>query len=73
MCVSVKAPAPPPMPEPAPATPPPVTQTTQGSARPAGYSESSGRSRTASSFDRKRTGIKFKNTNYWWSIINGNL
>ena len=56
MCVSVKPPAPPPMPEPAPATPPPVTQTVQGSARPAGYSESGGRSTTASGFDRRRTG-----------------
>ena len=37
MCVSVKAPAPPPMPEPAPVAPPPVTQNTQGSARPAGF------------------------------------
>ena len=73
MCVSVKAPAPPPMPEPAPATPPPVTQTVQGSARPAGYSESGGRSRTASGFDRRRTGNKLENTYYRWSIINGNL
>ena len=56
MCVSVKAPAPPAMPEPATMTPPPVTQTTQASARPAGYSESGGRSRNAASFDRKRTG-----------------
>lgn len=57
MCVSVKAPSMPPAPEPAPTTPPPVTQNTQGSARPAGFSESEGRSRnTASSYDRKRTG-----------------
>ena len=33
---SVKAPAPPPAPDPAPVAPPPVTQNTQGSARPAG-------------------------------------
>ena len=39
MCLSVKAPAPPPMPEPAPMSPPPVTQNTQGSPRPAGFSE----------------------------------
>tara|TARA_R100000081_G_C4813449_1_gene172947 strand:- start:1019 stop:1231 length:213 start_codon:yes stop_codon:yes gene_type:complete len=58
MCVSVKAPAPPPMPEPAPVAPPPVTQNTQGSARPAGFSaEAGGRNRNnASSYDRKRTG-----------------
>ena len=57
MCVSVKAPSPPPMPEPAPVAPPPVTQNTQGSARPAGYSESQGMSKNkASSYDRKRTG-----------------
>ena len=57
MCLpSPKPPAPPPAPEPAPVTPPPVTQTTQASARPAGYSESGGRTRTASGFDRKRTG-----------------
>ena len=58
MCVSVKAPSPPPMPEPAPTAPPPVTQNTQGSARPAGFSaEAEGRNRNvASSYDRKRTG-----------------
>ena len=56
MCVSVKAPSMPPAPEPAPVAPPPITQNTQGSARPAGYSESGGRSRTASGFDRRRTG-----------------
>lgn len=56
MC-SFKAPSMPPMPEPAPVAPPPVTQNTQGSARPAGYSDGSGRSRnTATSADRKRTG-----------------
>ena len=57
MCVSVKAPSPPPMPEPAPTAPPPVTQKTQGSARPAGFAEAEGRSlNKASSYDRKRTG-----------------
>ncbi len=57
MCVSVKAPSMPPVPEPAPTAPPPITQNTQGSARPAGYSEAEGRSmNTASSYDRKRTG-----------------
>ncbi len=57
MCVSVKAPSMPPAPEPAPVAPPPITQNTQGSARPAGYSEAEGRSmNTASSYDRKRTG-----------------
>ena len=56
MC-SFKAPSPPPMPEPAPVAPPPVTQNTQGSARPAGYSESDGRNTNiASSTDRKRRG-----------------
>ena len=50
-------PSPPPAPDPVPIAPPPVTQNTQGSARPAGYSDGSGRSRnTASSADRKRTG-----------------
>tara|TARA_R100000388_G_scaffold79891_1_gene58544 strand:+ start:1331 stop:1540 length:210 start_codon:yes stop_codon:yes gene_type:complete len=57
MCVSVKAPSMPPAPDPAPVAPPPITQNTQGSARPAGYSEAEGRSmNTASSYDRKRTG-----------------
>ena len=58
MCLpSPKMPAPPPMPEPAPIAPPPITQNTQGSARPAGYSEAEGRNmNTASSYDRKRTG-----------------
>ena len=57
MCVSVKAPSMPPAPEPAPVAPPPITQNTQGSVRPAGYSEAEGRSmNTASSYDRKRTG-----------------
>ncbi len=58
MCVSVKAPSMPPAPEPAPVAPPPVTQNTQGSPRPAGYSaEAEGRNmNTASSYDRKRTG-----------------
>ena len=57
MCVSVKAPSPPPMPDPAPTAPPPVSQKTQGSARPAGYAEATGRSlNKASSYDRKRTG-----------------
>ena len=58
MCVSVKAPSMPPAPEPAPVAPPPVTQNTQGSARPAGFSaEAEGRNRNnASSYDRKRTG-----------------
>tara|TARA_B100000212_G_scaffold311391_1_gene263044 strand:- start:394 stop:603 length:210 start_codon:yes stop_codon:yes gene_type:complete len=57
MCVSVKAPSMPPAPEPAPVAPPPITQNTQGSARPAGYSEAEGRNmNTASSYDRKRTG-----------------
>jgi len=57
MCVSVKAPSPPPMPDPAPIAPPPVTQNTQGSARPAGYSEADGRNKNiATSADRKRTG-----------------
>ncbi len=57
MCVSVKAPSPPPMPEPAPVAPPPITQNTQGSARPAGYSEAEGRNpNQASAYDRKRTG-----------------
>ena len=56
MCIPTpKPPSPPPMPDPAPMAPPPVTQTTQGSARPAGYSESGGRSTTASGFDRRRT------------------
>ena len=54
-------PSPPPAPDPVPIAPPPVTQNTQGSARPAGfsrnYSDGSGRSRnTATSADRKRTG-----------------
>ena len=57
MCVAVKAPLMPPAPEPAPVAPPPITQNTQGSARPAGYSEAEGRNmNTASSYDRKRTG-----------------
>ena len=57
MWVSVKAPSMPPMPEPAPMAPPPVTQNTQGSPRPAGFSEAEGRDRNvASSYDRKRTG-----------------
>lgn len=57
MCVSVKAPSPPPMPDPAPTAPPPVSQKTQGSARPAGFAEAEGRSTNkASSYDRKRTG-----------------
>tara|TARA_A100001388_G_C28589208_1_gene412612 strand:+ start:494 stop:703 length:210 start_codon:yes stop_codon:yes gene_type:complete len=57
MCVSVKAPSMPPAPDPAPVAPPPITQNTQGSARPAGYSEAEGRNmNTASSYDRKRTG-----------------
>ena len=57
MCVSVKAPSMPPAPEPAPVAPPPITQNTPGSARPAGYSEAEGRNmNTASSYDRKRTG-----------------
>ena len=57
MCVSVKAPSMPPAPAPAPVAPPPITQNTQGSARPAGYSEAEGRNmNTASSYDRKRTG-----------------
>ena len=57
MCVSVKAPSMPPMPESAPMAPPPVTQNTQGSPRPAGFSEAEGRDRNvASSYDRKRTG-----------------
>ena len=57
MCVSVKAPSMPPMPEPAPMAPPPVSQNTQGSPRPAGFSEAEGRDRNvASSYDRKRTG-----------------
>ena len=57
MCVSVKAPSMPPAPEPAPVAPPPITQNTHGSARPAGYSEAEGRNmNTASSYDRKRTG-----------------
>ena len=57
MCVSVKAPSMPPAPEPAPVAPPPITQNTQGSARPAGYSEAEGRNmNTASSYDRRRTG-----------------
>ena len=57
MCVSVKAPSMPSAPEPAPVAPPPITQNTQGSARPAGYSEAEGRNmNTASSYDRKRTG-----------------
>ena len=57
MCVSVKAPSMPPAPDPAPVAPPPITQHTQGSARPAGYSEAEGRNmNTASSYDRKRTG-----------------
>ena len=57
MCVSVKAPSMPPATEPAPVAPPPITQNTQGSARPAGYSEAEGRNmNTASSYDRKRTG-----------------
>ena len=56
MC-SFKAPSMPPQPDPAPIVPPPVTQNTQGSARPAGYSESDGRNRNvATSADRKRTG-----------------
>ena len=38
MCVSVKAPSMPPAPAPTPVAPPPLTQNTQGSARPAGYS-----------------------------------
>jgi len=57
MCVSVKAPSPPPIPDVAPTSPPPVTQKTQGSARPAGFAEAEGRSMNkASSYDRKRTG-----------------
>ena len=57
MCVSVKAPSMPPAPEPAPVAPPPITQNTQGSARPAGYSEAEGRNpNQASAYDRKRTG-----------------
>ncbi len=57
MCVSVKAPSMPPAPDPTPVAPPPITQNTQGSARPAGYSEAEGRNmNTASSYDRKRTG-----------------
>ena len=57
MCVSVKAPSMPPAPDPAPVAPPPITQNTQGSARPAGYAEAEGRNmNTASSYDRKRTG-----------------
>ena len=57
MSVSVKAPSMPPAPDPAPVAPPPITQNTQGSARPAGYSEAEGRNmNTASSYDRKRTG-----------------
>ena len=57
MCVSVKAPSMPPAPDPAPVAPPPITQNTQGSARPAGYSEAEGRNpNQASAYDRKRTG-----------------
>ena len=42
---------------PAPPIAPPVTEVTQASARPAGYSESEGRSlNVASSYDRKRIG-----------------
>mgnify|MGYP000072445987 CR=1 FL=1 len=55
MCVSVKAPAPPPMPDPAPIAPP-ASKKTQASAMPAGYSEGSRNKKSASSYDRKRTG-----------------
>lgn len=52
-----RRPDPPPAPDPVPVVPPPVSEMTQGSARPAGYSEADGRSRNrATSADRKRTG-----------------
>ena len=52
-----RRPDPPPAPDPIPIVPPPVTQNTQGSARPAGYSEADGRNTNiASSTDRKRRG-----------------
>jgi hypothetical protein len=46
-----------------------VTQNTQGSARPAGYSESQGRSMNkASSYDRKRTS---RSRSRWINILLG--
>lgn len=56
MCTSRPS-APPPAPEPTPPAPPPITQVTQGSARPAGFSDENNRDMsTASSYDKKRVG-----------------
>ena len=60
MCGSIfrpRIPSPPPPPTLPPASPPPITDVKQATARPAGYSEASGRNlNVASSYDRKRIG-----------------
>lgn len=56
MCMSRPSP-PPPVPEPIAPPPPPITGLTQGSAKPAGFSEADGRDMSkASSYDKKRAG-----------------
>jgi len=56
MCLSRPTP-PPAVPEPIAPPAPPITGLTQGSAKPAGFSESDGRdTKMASTYDKKRVG-----------------